>query len=128
MTAPMDAVATATAAVLRLYRLNAVPASPAYPYGVFSASLGRGDAYTLDVAHGMRHGRAVVQPFGTTADAALDLMDKVAGALLDVSLAITGYDATPCVFDLEPSVVRDPDNAGVVGVTAVFAFTATKEP
>lgn len=124
----MDAVATAAVSVPRLYRLNAVPATPTYPYGSFSASLGRGDAYTLDVVHGMRHGRVVIQTFGKTADSALDHMDKVIAALLDVVLTISGWSATPCQIDLDPSVVRDPDNAGVVGVTAVLSFTATKEP
>lgn len=127
MTATMDAVATATADVSRLYKLNDVPPSPTYPYGSFSASLGRGDAYTLDVAHGMRHGRVIVQTFGKTAEAAIDLMDQVVGQLLDVSLVIVGYEATPCSLELDPAVVRDPDDRGVVGVTAVFAFTATKE-
>jgi hypothetical protein len=127
MTALMDAVATATAPVPRLYPLNGVPANPAYPYGVYSAALGRGDAYTLDVSHGLRWGRVTVQTFGRTADAALDHMDKVIAAVLDKRLSITGYGSGPLVSELDPAVTRDPDDTGVVGVTAAFTFTATKE-
>lgn len=127
MTALMEAVAAATAAVSRLYAVNDVPPDPTYPYGSYSATLGRADAYTLDVSHGMRHGRAVFQTFGTTADGALDHMDQIVAALLDVSLVFGGFKATPCSLDLDPTVVRDPDNTGVVSVTAVLAFTATKE-
>lgn len=127
MTALMDAVATATAAVPRLYALNSVPASPTYPYGSYSAVLGRGDTYTLEANYGVRWGRVTVQTFGRTADSALDLMDKVVAALLDKRLTIVGYNGGPLVADLDPAVTRDPDDTGVVGVTAAFTFTATKE-
>jgi hypothetical protein len=122
----MTAVATATAAAPRLQPLNGVT-NKTYPYGVYSATFGRGDAYTLDVSHGLRWGRVVVQTFGKTADSALDLMDKVTTALLDKRLAITGYSCGPLVLEVDPAIVRDPDDTGVVGVTATFTFTATKE-
>lgn len=127
MTALMTAVATATASVPRLYPVNGVPATPTYPYGVYSATLGRGDAYTLDSQHGTRWGRVTVQTFGTIADAALDHMDKVTALLLDKRLTITGHRATPMRSELDPAIVRDPDDNGVVGVTAVLTFTATEE-
>jgi hypothetical protein len=127
MTALLTAVATATAAVPRLYAMNSVPASPSYPYGSYSATFGRGDAYTLDVSHGLRWGRVTVQTFGRTADSALSRMDEVVAALLDQRLTITGYSGGPLVLELDPAVTRDPDDNGVVGVTATFTFTATKE-
>lgn len=127
MTPVMDAVAAATAAVPRLYELNSVPASPTYPYGVYSATLGRGETYTLDITYGVRFGRIVVQIFGKTADSALSLMESVIFALLDNRLTIAGYEATACLLELDPTVTRDPDDKGVVGVTATFTFTATKE-
>jgi len=127
MTALMTAVATATATVPRLYALNSVPASPTYPYGAYSATLGRGDAYTLDVSHGLRWGRVTVQTFGRTADSALTRMDEAVAALLDQRLTIAGYQCGPLALELDPAVTRDPDDTGVVGVTATFTFTATKE-
>jgi hypothetical protein len=127
MTAPMTAVATATASVARLYPIGSVPASPTYPYGVYSASLGRGDVYTLDSVQGIRFGRVTFQTFGHTADAALDHMDKVAALLQDKRLTISGWRPTPSRAELDPRVVRDPDDSGVVGVTATWTFTATKE-
>ena len=123
MTALMDAVASATAGVSRLYRLNAVPSSPTYPYGTFSAALGGGDAYSLDASHGTRAGSVVVQTFGKTADSATDLMEQVIDALLDRRLVA---DATPLqALFTQPALNRDPDDNGVV--TATMPFTFAKE-
>lgn len=124
----MDAVATATASVPRLQPLNAVK-DKTYPYAVFSAAFGRGDedGYTLDSTHGPRWLRVVVQAFGRTADSALTTAERVVDALLDQRLAVTGYDCTPLRIELDPQVVRDPDDNGVVGVTVTFTATATKE-
>lgn len=128
MNAALDAVADATADVPRLYALGSVPSSPTYPYGVFSAALGRADAYTLDVSHGLRHGRVVVQTFGKTADSALTLMDEIASALLDRRLSIAGRgDSSPLAIELDPSVIRDPDDNQLIGVTSTFTFTVSKE-
>ena len=132
MTAVMDAVAAATAAVPRLYALNSVPAKPTYPYGSYSASLGRGGAYTLDESRGVRYGGVTVQTFGKTDASALDLMEKVTTALLDQPLPLTaeldGLETTPlkASFD-EAAVNRDPDDNGVVTATQHFTFTATEE-
>lgn len=127
MTVVMDAVAAATAAVPRLYELGSAPSGVEYPYGVYSASLGRADTYTLDGTHGLRHGRVTVQTFGRTADSALSWMDDVVEALLDRRLAVSGLTCTPLAIELDPSVVRDSDDNGVIGVTATLTFTATKE-
>lgn len=122
MTALMDAVATATASVPRLYPLNSVPASPSYPYGSYSAALGRGDGYTLDESHGLRWGGVNVQTFGRTANSALGLMEQVMAALLDQRL----LDGSPLKAALDsPAINRDPDDNGVV--TATMRFTFTKE-
>lgn len=132
----MSTVLAATATVLvpvpRMIPLNGTPAKGAdgkviYPYGVFSGSMGRGDQYALDATYGIRYGRVVVQTFGKTAEAAEDHMDKVVAELLDQTLTIAGFDASPCQLELDPVMTRDPDDAGVVGLTASFTFTATKE-
>lgn len=126
MTAVLTAVAAATAAVPRLYALNSVPAAPGYPYGVYSAALGRGDAYTADESHGLRWAGVTFQTFGKTAASALDHMEKVTTALLDVRLTVDGEQTTPLKASLDsPAVNRDPDDNGVV--TATQHFTATKE-
>lgn len=127
MTDAMGAVAAATASVGRLYGVNSVPSSPTYPYGAYSATLGRGDTYTLDSREGVRHGRVVVQTFGRTATSALAKAEDSRAALVGTYLDITGYSTTPVRAELDPIVVRDPDDSGVVAVTSTFTFTATKE-
>lgn len=128
MTTVPGAVALATADIERMYPINKVPANPAYPYGVYSASLGRGDAYTLDAHEGVRHGRIVAQFFGKTDDSVNAKYEETRDALVGTRLAITGYKTTACRGELDPTpTVRDPDTSGVVGVTTTFTFTATKE-
>lgn len=126
MTDAMGAVAAATASVPRLYALNSVPSSPSYPYGVYSATLGRGDSYTLDGREGLRHGRVVVQTFARTGGAAVALAENVRAALVGSRLAITGYECTPLRAELDPTVVRDPDDNGIVAMTATYTFAATR--
>ena len=131
----MGAVAAATADVPRLYPLNTASAQMekdasgkvAYPYGTFSASLGRGDSYTLDAREGLRWGRVVVQTFGKTATSALAKAEEARDVLVGLCLTITGYSTTPLRSELDPTVSRDPDDSGVVGATQTFTFTATKE-
>lgn len=127
MTTAMEAVAAATAALPRLYGINSVPAAPTYPYGVFSATLGRGDTYTLDDNEGVRWGRIVSQFFGKTETSALARTEEFRALLVGIPLDITGYDTTAVRAELDPAVTRDSDDTGVVGVTATFTFTATKE-
>lgn len=126
MTDAMDAVAAATATVPRTQPLNGIT-DKTYPYSSYSATLGRGDTYTLDSREGIRWGRVVVQTFGKTATSALATAEKVRAALVGTALDITGYSATPLRSELDPTVARDPDDSGVVGVTATYIFTATKE-
>lgn len=123
MTALIDAVATATAGVARLYPLNGVPALPTYPYGTYSASLGGGDGYDLSASHGLRHGEVVVQTFGKTLDSAAELLEQCIDALLDLRLVSGG---TPLRASLDqPAINRDPNDNGVV--TATMPFTFAKE-
>jgi len=130
MTATMNAAAALLAGVPRVKPLNATPDKDAqgrvvYPYGVYSALLGRGTAYTLNAAHGMRWGRVIVQTFGRTSASALDHMDDAITLMLDSRLTIVGYECSPMLVELDPAVVRDPDDSGVVGTTATLTFTAT---
>lgn len=125
MTSLFEAVVDATADLPRLYPLGSVPASPTYPYGVLSAQMGRGDGYTLDSAHGLRWVRVTAQFFGRTSASALDHAEKATAALLDHSLAFDGYVTTPLRFELDPTPpTRDPDAAGVVGVTTTLTAIA----
>lgn len=127
MTDVMDAVATAATDVSRLYAVNSVPAAPTYPYGSYSASLGRGGAYLNDAREGIRWGRITVQTFGKTAASALAKAEAVRSELVGTVLEFDGYSATPCRSELDPAIVRDPDTTGVVAVTTTLTFTATKE-
>ena len=122
----MDAVAAVTASLTRFQPLNGVT-DPKYPYSVYSATLGRGDTYLMDSREGVRWGRVVVQSFGKTAESALTAAEAARDELVGTSLPIAGYRATPIRSELDPTVVRDPDDTGVVGVTATYTFTATKE-
>jgi hypothetical protein len=123
VTTVIGAVTTAVAAVPRTYPLGKVPPSPEFPYGVFSGVLGRGDTYTLDSAHHRRMGAVTVQTFGRTIDSALDQMEKLTARLLDVALALPHCTPLRATFDT-PRVVRDPDDAGVIGATQQFTFYA----
>lgn len=124
----MDAVAAATAGIERLYKLGEVPASPLMPYGVYSATLGRGDVPGLDGEEGIRWGQIVTQHFAKTSTNAVDHYEATRDALVGLALDITGYDTTPTSAPFDPlGPNRDPDDAGVVGITQTFTFTATKE-
>lgn len=122
----MDAVAVATEDVERLYPLNEVPAKPTYPYGTYSAAMGRGDTYTLDDEEGVRWLRVVVQTFGKTATSALGKAEAATSALKGTRLAVDGYETTRLRVELDPAVTRDPDDKGVVGVTTTLTATATR--
>lgn len=119
----MDAVATATAGVARLYATGSVPAKPSYPYGSYSATLGEGATYLLDASEGLRRGRIVVQTFAHTANGALDWAEDVRASLVHARLDLPDGDCSPIVCELPPSVVRDPDDDGVVSVTTTYTFT-----
>lgn len=123
----MTAVATATSSVDRLYPVNGVPSDPQYPYGVFSAVLGRGDTYSLDGLEGVRWGRIVVQTFGRAATSALEHGEEARAALAGAVLDVDGYETTAVRAELDPQIVRDPNTQGVVSVTATYTFTATEE-
>lgn len=128
MTTVMEAVAAAAADVARLYPMNGVPPSPTYPYVTYSASLGRGDVYLLDSSEGVRWGRVTCQAFGKTATSADAKYEEIRSALVGAALGITGYETTATRGELDPTPIgRDPDTAGVAGLTFTFTFTATKE-
>lgn len=129
MTAFTSAVAAETADVERVFELGTVPATPDYPYSVYSVTLGAGVGYTLDSASGPRKGTVTVQTFGRTEGGAADHADAITARLLDKQLPATGWETTPLRFGLEPAPVRaaEPENSGVVGLTYTFTFTATPQ-
>ena len=123
----MDALAEALSARPRAYALGSVPEKPEYPYDVYAGSLGRGDSYTLDSREGVRWGRIIVQSFGRTADSATTSAEAVRELLVGASLPVAGRRTTPTRSELDPALVRDADDGGVISVTATYIFTATKE-
>lgn len=111
----------------RVYKTNAVPASPTYPYSVMSVSADQARTYTLDATHGTRDHRITLQSFGRTIDAALAYDEAAVDNLLDRRLTVAGYQCGPIRIELSAAVVRDPDDQGVVGVTSTLTFTTSKE-
>ena len=100
------------------------PASPTYPYLVYSVAGDRGDGYTLDSRRGFRWYRIVLQSFGKTLASALETDAAAVDDLLDVPLAVSGFETRPSRMEIASAIVRDPDNQGVVGVTTTLTFTA----
>lgn len=127
LTAAIAKVSAGRSPAPRVYKMNAVPPSPAYPYSVVSASGDMAGNYTLDAHHGTRDYRITVQSFGRDIDGALAYDAAAVGNLLDASLTVAGYDCGPIRLQVGSAVVRDPDDDGVVGVTSTFLFTTTKE-
>lgn len=124
MTALMDAVATATASVPRVYAVGAVPPAPSYPYGVYSAQTTRADGYTIDAQRGLRWFRVTFQAFGRSANGALDLTDQWLAVLLDKTLTVGAKTTAPLRIELDPTPpIRDPDDAGVIGMTTTLTAT-----
>lgn len=120
----MDAVADAATDVTRLYPIGQVPKGPTYPYGVFSAALGRGDGYTLDEAPGLRWVRVTFQGFGHTPHSALAVTEAFISALLGTALEVDGVSTTPLRLELDPTIpTRDPDDSGVLAVTTTLIAT-----
>jgi hypothetical protein len=120
----LTAVGSTTASVARRYPTNSVPATPTYPYLVYSVAGDRGDGYTLDSRHGFRWYRIILQSFGKTLASALETDGAAVGDLLDERLTVTGFDTRPTRMEIASAIVRDPDNQGVVGVTTTLTFTA----
>lgn len=121
------ALARAAAGFPRVYDRGSVPDNPTYPYVVLSASLGRGDAYTLDSTYGVRHGRVVGQAFSPLAAAARAAAEDVIDQLLDHALAFDpGFLGTPMRIELDPTDTESEADRGIEGVTFTLDFTAAK--
>ena len=126
MTTLMDAVASATSALPRLYPLGSVPPNPGYPYGSYAVQFTRDDAYTLDGGGGVRWVRITAQFFGRTEDSTLDLSERFLSVLRGLVLTTAdGITTTPLRIELDPTPpTRDPDAGGVIGVTTTLTATA----
>lgn len=111
----------------RIYKTNAVPASPTFPYSVVSVVGDQAGNYTLDARHSTRDYRITVQSFGRDVDGALAYDTAAIDRLLDESLTVAGFDCGPIRLQVGSAIVRDPDDNGVVGVTSSLLFTTTKE-
>lgn len=129
MTTLSGAVATATAAVPRVYEVGAVPKNPTYPYGVYSAQLLEDGGLMLDASEAVRWAQVVFQGFGKTAASAIDLTERFRTAVLGLMTSADGHSVGPFLSELRPTPpIRDPDDQGVLGVTTTLTATATKEP
>ena len=111
----------------RIYRPNAVPAVPGYPYSVVGVMGDQALAYSLDQTHGFRDWRVSVRSFGKTLDAAQAYDDAAVEALLDQRLVVPGYECGPVRLQVGAALIDDPDDNRVVGLSTALIFTATKE-
>lgn len=125
MTSLLDAVAEATEDAGRVYRLGSVPASPAYPYTVFSAQLLEDVAATLEKGASVRWVQVVAQTFGRTVDSVNGQSEGFRSLLIGKWLSFDGYGAGPVEGELRPTPpTRDPDTGGVLGSTTTLTAIA----
>ena len=122
MSAELDALIDRAEAVgiSRVYKLGAVPDSPAYPYAV--VGLGSPDAQgrTLD-GSAWTDRRFTVQMFGRTHDSVLDLA-LLADAAFEAQ-TLTEFDDSPLSWrELSTPPYRDPDDAGVLSILHTYRF------
>lgn len=128
MTSLIEAVLDATADMQHVYKLGSVPAKPIPPYVVFSAQLVEDGTFTLDGSGSVRWVQIVAQTFGRTIDSVSAHSEAFRSALIDEWLTWDGYSAGPIAGELRPTPpTRDPDDGGVLGSTATYTATATKE-
>lgn len=117
------AVAKLTAApILRVYKEGKVPASPAYPYCIVTATFDRATGYTLDANHGLGDYRITTRSVGTDHDGAVDTDARARAALLDQTLTADGKTYGPGRLQVGSALVRDPDGGAVLTVTSTYLF------
>lgn len=108
------------AGVLRVYKLGAVPQSPAYPYAV--VSLGSPDSVgRMLCGDGWTDRRLVVQMFGRSLDSVEELATFMDDAFEDVPL--TELPDSPFSWrELSTPPYRDPDTGGVLSAVHTYRF------
>lgn len=127
MSAFADAsLATVGAAVTRVYKVGAVPATPTLPYQTVATSFDGAEAYNLLGVHGVGRYRVTTQSVAKTLDGATDLDDLARGRLLDQVVTAAGKEYGPGRMQVGAAVVRDPDAGSVITVTSTYLF-ATEE-
>ena len=120
------AVDSLTAAgIKRAYPQGGVPASPAYAYVVVTVARVTPGAYALAGGHGVVTWRLTTQTFGRTA-AEVEAVDALAFNALQDQQLLPRIECGPCSLQVS-NASRDPDDAGVLGVTSSYLFTVTKE-
>lgn len=127
-----DAAVARAAAVWpqgRVYALGDVPELPGTPYVVLSVTSGAPGNYRLNVEHGSKGYRIVVQAVGKTLHEVAFAVDKVDAAFEDQRLVVAGFDTTPAAGDERVSspVIRDADAGGLLTCTVLYPFTAYPE-
>ena len=111
----------------RVHEPNQVPASPALPYAVVSASTGLPRNYRISGDHGTRQVRVVVQCIGATAADCLFVAEKADVAFLDQAPTVTGWTTTKARREIEASPQRDPDDTTAVYALATYTYEARSD-
>lgn len=117
-------------AVTRAYPIGAVPAQPSYPYLVWSVTQDDAVAYGLDAKPGAQFHRVTWQAFGKTLASVRDYDRRATVAFLGVPLLAAGFTCDPPTDGyggILGRLVRDPDDAGLLGITSTLTFIATEE-
>lgn len=110
-----------SAGALRVYKIGAVPASPATPYAVLSLDAGNLRGTRADGRSLTRARRLAVQVFGPSIDSVLHIAGLADAAFSDVVL--TDIDGDPySVREVASPVYRDPDGEGLLALTHTYRF------
>lgn len=104
----------------RIYKVNEVPASPAYPYRV--VSLGSPDPRGRMLSgESWRDRRFAVQHFARTHDAVTALAEASDAAFMEQHLP--EFPGEPfCWREVSTPPYRDPDDSGVLAITHTYRF------
>lgn len=106
----------------QVHEVGGVPATPATPYLVVSATGGADENYQVDGKGGSTSHGVVVQCFGKSASEVGFALDKADAAFKGHRLTIAGFDTTAATAQLEANIYRDPDAGSLLMVTQTYAF------
>lgn len=112
------------ASVAPVYKVGAVPASPAAGYMVVTPSTPRAGDYSHAATSASRAWRFTVLYVGSSADSALFRAEE-ADTLLGTRLTVAGMNCSPVRREAGRPIIPDPDVEGVFSGADTFTFVTT---